>query len=225
MMMALLAISFKDIDRWWSYAPTLWEGLQITLKVSICAMALGLAIGICVAILSQSKNRVIGALVHVYVQIGRVVPELVQVFIWYYVLPDYGVVLTPFMAGVVAIGVAFGPFVAEVFRAGIESVPRSQWEVASVFGYSRARTWYRVVLPQATRNVFPVLSGYVISIFKATSLLSFISLREVFAVARNEAALNFRYFELFTIVMLIYLALAIPTSVGLKQFSSRYFRW
>jgi ABC-type amino acid transport system permease subunit len=70
-----------------------------------------------------------------------------------------------------------------------------------------------------------VLSGYVISIFKATSLLSFISLREVFAVARNEAALNFRYFELFTIVMIIYLALAIPTSVGLKQFSTRYFRW
>jgi len=223
--MTIPAISSRDLDRWWSYAPTLWEGLQITLKVSVCAMALGLIIGVLVAIFSQSNNRIVGVPVHLYVQIGRVVPELVQVFIWYYVLPDFGVVLSPFMAGVVAIGVAFGPFVAEVFRAGIESVPRSQWEVASVFGYSRLRTWYRVVLPQATRNVFPVLSGYVISIFKATSLLSFISLREVFAVARNEAALNFRYFELFVIVMIIYLALAIPTSVGLKQLSSRYFRW
>ena len=223
--MSILAVTSKDLDRWWGYAPALWEGLQITLRVAVCAMTLGLLIGVLVGIMSQSNNRVIRTFVHFYVQVGRVVPELVQVFIWYYVLPDFGMVLTPFTAGVVAIGVAFGPFVAEVFRAGIESVPRSQWEVATVFGYSRPRTWLRVVLPQATRNVFPVLSGYIISVFKATSLLSFISLREVFAVARNVAALNFRYFELFTIVMLIYLALAVPTSLGLKQFSNRFFRW
>jgi polar amino acid transport system permease protein len=214
-----------SIDRWWSYAPPLWEGLKITLQVSVCAMALGMTIGLFVATMSRSANPAIKLFIHLYVQVGRIIPELIQVFIWYYVLPDFGVVLTPFMAGVVAIGVAFGPFVAEVVRAGIESVPKSQWEVVKVFGYSRVRTWRRVILPQAVRNVFPVLTGYVISIFKATSLLSFISLREVFAVARNEAALNFRYFELFAIVMVIYLALTVPLTIGLKKFSNRYFIW
>jgi polar amino acid transport system permease protein len=203
-----------SIDRWWSYAPPLWEGLKITLQVSVCAMALGMTIGLFVATMSRSANPAIKLFIHLYVQVGRIIPELIQVFIWYYV-----------MAGVVAIGVAFGPFVAEVVRAGIESVPKSQWEVVKVFGYSRVRTWRRVILPQAVRNVFPVLTGYVISIFKATSLLSFISLREVFAVARNEAALNFRYFELFAIVMVIYLALTVPLTIGLKKFSNRYFIW
>lgn len=225
MSTALVAFSSDDIERWRSYIPSLWEGLQVTVKVSICAMVLGLVIGLVVAIASQSKKKMVKVPIHIYTQLGRVIPELVQVFIWYYVLPDFGIVLSPFMAGVIAIGIAFGPFVAEVFRAGIESVPRSQWEAATVLGFSRTRIWADVVLPQATRNIFPILSGYIISIFKATSLLSFISLREVFAVARNEAALNFRYFELFTIVMLIYLALAIPTSLSLKYVSGRFLRW
>ena len=221
MSTVLVAFSSGDFERWRSYVPGLWEGLQVTVKVSICAIVLALSIGLAVAIASQSKKVPI----HIYTQFGRVIPELVQVFIWYYVLPDFGIVLSPFMAGVIAIGIAFGPFVAEVFRAGIESVPRSQFEAARVLGFSRTRIWVHVILPQATKNIFPILSGYIISIFKATSLLSFISLREVFAVARNEAALNFRYFELFTIVMLIYLALAIPTSLGLKYASGRFLRW
>lgn len=225
MSTALFTFSSEDIERWRSYIPGLWEGFQVTVKVAICAMVLGLAIGLFVAIASQSKKKMVKVPIHIYTQFGRVIPELVQIFIWYYVLPDFGIVLSPFVAGVIAIGIAFGPFVAEVFRAGIESVPRSQWEAATVLGFSRRRIWANVVLPQATKNVFPILSGYIISIFKATSLLSFISLREVFAVARNEAALNFRYFELFTIVMLIYLALAIPTSLSLKYVSGRFFRW
>ena len=225
MSTVLVAFSSGDFERWRSYVPGLWEGLQVTVKVSICAMVLALAIGLAVAIASQSKKKIVKVPIHIYTPFGRVIPELVQVFIWYYVLPDFGIVLSPFMAGVIAIGIAFGPFVAEVFRAGIESVPRSQFEAARVLGFSRTRIWVHVILPQATKNIFPILSGYIISIFKATSLLSFISLREVFAVARNEAALNFRYFELFTIVMLIYLALAIPTSLGLKYASGRFLRW
>jgi ABC-type amino acid transport system permease subunit len=82
--------------------------------------------------------------------------------------------------------------------------------------------WRRVVLPQALRTVFPVWTSYLISIFKATSLLSFISLREVFAVARNEAALNFRYLELFAIVMIIYLAMGVPTIVALRALARRW---
>ncbi len=225
MTATLLGFGSRDLDRIRGYLPDLWEGLKVTVTVAVLAAVLGLCIGSLVAVASQSRSRPLRMLVHLYVGIGRVVPELIQVFVWYYVLPDFGLTLSPYQAGVIAIGVSFGPFVAEVLRAGIESVPSSQWEASTVLGLSRRRVWLRVIMPQATRHVYPVLSGYIISIFKATSLLSFISLREVFAVSRNLAALNFRYVELFALVMVIYLLLALPTAFGLKLLSRRLFRW
>lgn len=218
----ILAWDSSDWERIGSYWPELWAGAQITLKVAVLALALGTAIGLGVAVASRSRLWPVRFVVGTYVQVGRAVPELVQVFIWYYVLPDYGLVLSPFSAGVIAIGVAFGPYLGEVFRAGVESVDRTQWEAGEVLGLSRATVWRRVVLPQALRAVFPVWTSYLISIFKATSLLSFISLREVFGVARNEAALNFRYVELFALVMLIYLAMGVPTIIALRALARRW---
>jgi hypothetical protein len=109
------------------------------------------------------------------------------------------------------------------FRAGVEAVPRTQWEASQVLGLSRPQVWRRIIFPQAFRTVAPVYTGYFISIFKATALLSFISLREVFGVARNLAALNFRYIELFTIVMIIYLLMGIP-AVLLMRAVERHWR-
>ncbi len=212
----------SDWQRIYGYLPALFDGALITLKVAFFALALGTALGLLVAMGSRSRFRPVRVVVSIYVQVGRGIPELVQIFIWYYVLPEFGIVLSPFLAGVIAIGVAFGPYLGEVFRAGVEAVDVTQWEAAEVLGLSRAKVWRRVVLPQALRTVFPVWTSYLISIFKATSLLSFISLREVFAVARNEAALNFRYLELFAIVMIIYLAMGVPTIVALRALARRW---
>lgn len=222
MRATLLAWGASDWERIRGYAPELWDGALVTLRVALFALALGTAIGLAVAVGSRSRLLPVRLAIGAYVQVGRAVPELVQVFIWYYVLPDYGLVLSPFAAGVIAIGVAFGPYLGEVFRAGVESVDRTQWEAGEVLGLSRAQVWRRVILPQALRTVFPIWTSYLISIFKATSLLSFISLREVFGVARNEAALNFRYFELFALVMAIYLAMGVPMVIALRALARRW---
>jgi polar amino acid transport system permease protein len=219
---SILAWGASDWERIREYMPDLLEGAVITLKVAWLSLALGTLIGIAVAMTSRSRFMAVRTVTAVYVQVGRAVPEIVQVFIWYFVLPDYGIVLSPFSAGVIAIGVAFGPYLGEVFRAGVEAVPRTQWEASQVLGLSRLQIWRRIVFPQAFRTVAPVYTGYFISIFKATALLSFISLREVFGVARNLAALNFRYIELFTIVMIIYLLMGIPAVLLMRAVERRW---
>ena len=221
-MTAQLAWSSDDWSRVWSYRHDLLEGALLTVKIAWLSLVLGTVIGLVVAMTSVSRFAPLRWVTNVYVQVGRAVPELVQIFIWYYVLPDYGIVLSPFRAGVIAIGVAYGPYLGEVFRAGVDAIPRTQWEAAEVLGLSRLRLWMRVVFPQALRTVFPIWIGYAISVYKATSLLSFISLREVFGVARNLAALNFRYIELFAIVMLIYLAMGIPTIILFRAVERRF---
>src|SRR5690606_7621639 len=107
--------------------------------------------------------------------------------------------------------IAFGPFLGEVFRAGVDSVERTQWEAAQVLGMNRATAWRRIVLPQAIRTILPVWTGYVISMFKATSLLSFIAIPELFGAAKAIAATNYQYFEVFALVMVLYLMMAYPT--------------
>ncbi len=222
MNVRLEAWGASDWQRIVDYFPALLDGALITLRVAGLSLVLGTVLGLLVAMGYRSTNPVVRAVVSTYVQVGRGIPELVQIFIWYYVLPEFGIVFSPFVAGVIAIGVAFGPYLGEVFRAGVDAVDVTQWEAADVLGLSRVKVWRRVILPQALRTVFPVWTSYLISIFKATSLLSFISLREVFAVARNEAALNFRYLELFALVMIIYIAMGAPTIVALRVLARRW---
>lgn len=201
----------EDLDRIIGYGPMVAEALTITISVALVAIALATGIGILVAVASLSSNRPLRTASSLYVQVIRAVPELVQVYVWFYFLPAVGIVFPPIIAGIVALGFAFGPYLGEVVRAGVLAVERTQWEAAQVLGMSRFVLWRRVILPQAFRTVFPVWTGYFITMYKATSLLSFITVNELFGAARFQAALNFRYFELFGLVMLAYLAIGIPT--------------
>lgn len=193
------------------YVPALLNGCVYTLLVSAVSLVIATIIGILVAMASRSESRPVRAAVLSYVELGRAVPELVQIYVWYYLLGSVGIVLPPIVAGVIALSVAFGPFLGEVFRAGVERVERTQWEAALVLGMDEATTWRRIILPQAIRTILPVWTGYVISMFKATSLLSFIAIPELFGAAKRIAATNYQYFEVFALVMFLYLAMAYPT--------------
>jgi polar amino acid transport system permease protein len=198
-------------DRLPGYLPPLLKACGYTIGVSALSLLIATAIGILVAMAARSPRAWVRGAMRSYVEVGRAVPELVQIYVWYYLLADVGIVLPPIVAGVVALSVAFGPFLGEVFRAGVESVERTQWEAAQVLGMSRAATWRRVILPQAVRTILPVWTGYIISMFKATSLLSFIAIPELFGAAKAIASSNFQYFELFALVMIFYLLMAYPT--------------
>lgn len=207
--MTSLPLTF--LDRLPLYLPGLLKGCAYTLGVSAVALLIATAIGILVAIASRSPSRPLKVGMAVYVELGRAVPELVQIYVWYYLLANLGVVLSPVVAGIIALSVAFGPFFGEVFRAGVNSVEETQWEAAQVLGMNRATAWRRIILPQAVRAILPVWTGYVISMFKATSLLSFIAIPELFGAAKAIAASNYQYFEVFALVMVLYLMMAYPT--------------
>lgn len=204
-------IPLTFLDRLPYYAPALLKGCVYTLSVSAVALAIATMIGILVAVASRSENPIVRGAVRSYVELGRAVPELVQIYVWYYLLASLGIVLPPIAAGIIALSIAFGPFLGEVFRAGVDGVERTQWEAAQVLGMPRATAWRRIILPQAVRTILPVWTGYVISMFKATSLLSFIAIPELFGAAKAIAATNYQYFEVFALVMLLYLMMAYPT--------------
>lgn len=199
------------LDRLPHYLPGLLKGCAYTLGVSAVALLIATAIGILVVIASRSPSRPLKVAMAAYVELGRAVPELVQIYVWYYLLANLGIVLPPIVAGIIALSVAFGPFFGEVFRAGVNSVEETQWEAAQVLGMNRATAWRRIILPQAVRAILPVWTGYVISMFKATSLLSFIAIPELFGAAKAIAASNYQYFEVFALVMVLYLMMAYPT--------------
>jgi polar amino acid transport system permease protein len=199
------------LDRLPHYLPILLKGCVYTLSVSAVALAAATMIGVFVAIASRSPSRAVRSFCRGYVEIGRAVPELVQIYVWYYLLAGLGIVLPPIVAGIIALSIAFGPFLGEVIRAGVEGVERTQWEAAQVLGMDRPTTWRRIILPQAVRTILPVWTGYVISMFKATSLLSFIAIPELFGAAKAIAATNYQYFEVFALVMVFYLLMAYPT--------------
>lgn len=200
-----------DLDRLLEYLPTLSKAAGFTITLAVASLGVATLAAVLLAVGLRSAPAPVRWVLVSYVQVGRAVPELVQVFIWFFVLPDFGIVLSPAIAGIAALAFAFAPYLGEVFRAGIDAVEESQWEAAEILGMSPWAKWTRCVLPQALRTVLPVWTGYFISIFKATSLLSFITVPELFSVARNLASLNFRYLELFALVMVFYLAMGYPT--------------
>lgn len=211
----------EDWDRIVGYLPELARGAGITFGAAIAAILFASALGILVAGAGRSDKSWVRSLNSLYVETVRATPELVQVYIWFFFLPVTGLVLPPIAAGIVALTVAFGPYLGEVFRAGIAAVEPTQWEAGKVLGMNRFTLWRRVILPQAFRTVLPVWTGYVVTMYKATSLLSFITVRELFGTARFAAALNFRYFELFALVMVGYLLLGIPTVILLHRLERR----
>ncbi|MBX3194112.1 MAG: amino acid ABC transporter permease [Microbacteriaceae bacterium] len=207
-------------DRLQGYLPILGSAVLTTIGLAVAIAILASLLGIGLAVITPERGW-FRAAINAYIHVGRAIPVLVQLFAWYYVLPQFGIVLPATVAGVLAISFAYCPYLAEVFRAGILAVEVGQREAAQVLGLSRWRTWWRVILPQAIRNVLPIWTSYLVSIFKDTSLFSFIAVPELFGAAKAIAALNFRYFELFAIVTVVYLMLGLPVIALLRRVERR----
>jgi polar amino acid transport system permease protein len=119
------------------------------------------------------------------------------------------------------LGIHYTTYMAEVYRAGIDSVPKGQWEAASALSLPGPRTWIAVVIPQAVRNTLPALGNYAISMFKETPFLIAISVAEMVTAAQNFGASDFRYTEAFTLAGLIFLAASYPTSLLIRRLEKR----
>jgi polar amino acid transport system permease protein len=209
----------------WGYAfevlPQLLRALLVTLEITVLGSVLALVLGLVIAVLRQAHIPVLDQVLWALVEFIRSTPLLVQVFFLYFALPRFGITLSALTVGVLGLGLHYATYTSEVYRAGIEAVPRGQWEAATALSLSRTRTWTGVILPQAIPRVLPALGNYVISMFKEVPLLLAISVVEVVSKAQEIGSQTFRFTEPFTIAGLLFLALSYPASMLVRRLERR----
>ena len=204
--------------------PTLLEGLKITILATILGAMVAAVVGLVLAIARRSPNPLISRSVGFTADFIRGTPLLVQLYFIFYVLPDIGIRLSPLVAGVIGLGIHYGTYAAEVYRAGIDNVPRGQWEAARATNLSIRQAWIHVVLPQAIPPMIPALANYFIARFKETPLLSAITVLELMNQAKSVANSSYRYIEPITMVGVFFLVISLISVVALRWLEERYAR-
>ncbi len=195
-----------------SFLPTLLAGAWVTITVSLVAYALALIVGLVFGIARMSRFWPISAVATVYVQFIRGTPLLLQLFFIYYVLPYGGIILSPFASGVSGLTINYSAYMAEVFRSGVQAIPKGQWEAGLSLGMSRRLLMRRIILPQAIRIVLPAIGNFFVSIFKDSALVSVITMRDLMFSGQLLASATFKHFEIFALVALIYFIISYPTA-------------
>ncbi|WP_063750835.1 ectoine/hydroxyectoine ABC transporter permease subunit EhuD [Paraburkholderia nodosa] len=196
-----------------SYLPDLLKGALTSIELTFSILALSLPFGLLLAIARISRARLPRAIASVYIEVIRGTPALLQLFYIYFVLPSFGIRFAPFTAGVIGLSINYSAYLAEVYRAGIEAVPKSQTQAAKALGMSGRQTLRLIVLPQAIRIVVPPLGNYAISLFKDTSLVSIVTVKELMFTGQIISSTNFQYVTIFTLVGALYLAFSWPSAL------------
>ena len=195
----------------------LLSGLWMTLSISLTAMALSTALGLLVALPALSTRRWLRMLNRVYVEVVRAVPILVLLLWMYYGLPVVaGLAIGAFWAGVLALAISDSAFQAEIFRAGVQSVPKGQVEAAKALALPWGATMRLVILPQAIRRILPALGNQFVYVLKMSSLVSVIGMQELTRKANELVVSEYRPLEIYTILVLEYLALVLIVSAGVR---------
>jgi len=192
-------------------APLLAEGLVNTLKVTGVSLACGLAIGLALALMRLSRHRLASWPAGFVIEVFRTTPPLVQLFWFFFALPlIVGIEMTPFLAACVTFSIQSAAFFAEVFRAGIQSIERGQWDGARALGMGWGQAMRRIILPQAIKRMLPALTNRAIEIFKMSTLASAVAYVELLQQGKLIASLNFNPIEAYTTVAVIFFLLLWP---------------
>lgn len=198
-----------DIAFMRKWFPFIMGGAGLTLFVSAAAILLATVLALLGALGRLSENPVTNGIAGFYVSLIRGTPLLVQIFIWFLALPQLGLTLPPIPAGVLALGVNYGAYMTEIFRAGIQAIGIGQYEAAYALGMSGSQTFRRIVLPQAFRIVIPPIGNQFIAMMKDSSLVSIITVQELTFRAQKVGRQNFRNLETFLIAAAFYWILTI----------------
>ncbi|MBQ3417870.1 MAG: amino acid ABC transporter permease [Ruminococcus sp.] len=192
--------------------PMLMYGMLWTILVSLIGIAIGIVIGLAVCLMKLSKNKVLNAIAGVYIWVIRGTPMLVQAFLIFFGFPQLiqlvfpGFRSDPLTAGIITLSINAGAYLAEVFRGGIQAVPKGQTEAARSLGLSQAQTLMKVVLPQAFKIALPSMVNQFIISVKDTSILSVIGLAEVVNKTKTYVGKSYQFFASYIYVALLYLA-------------------
>jgi polar amino acid transport system permease protein len=204
--------------------PQLVDGVVITIQATMLGSILSMILGLGLAILRRSPYKAVGRSTGIFVEFIRGTPLLVQLYFLFYILPDIGIILPPLVAGVIGLGIHYSAYTAEVYRAGIDNIPRGQWEAAKACNFNTRQTWSHVIVPQAVPPMIPALANYFVAMFKETPLLSAITVLELMNQARSVANFTYRYLEPMTMVGAFFLIISIPAVIMLRRLERRYTR-
>lgn len=200
----------------------LLSGMQMTLMISALTLVLAMLGGLVIALLDMSKYRVLRAIGLGFGELIRNTPILVQLLWVYYVLPIFlGINIDALTALIIGLSLYSSAFIAEVYRAGIQAVPKGHREAAQVLGLSPVQAFRRIVLPQAVRITLPPLAANFVQLIKYSSLGAVISVGEITRRGMELSASTFRPLEIFTFIAVIYFAICWPLAMGIRMWERR----
>lgn len=204
--------------------PLLVDALAMTLFLGVTSFAIGCGIGMAVALGRLFGPRPLRMLAVGYVSVVRGTPLLIQLLLIYFGLPQFGIILEPVPAAIIALSLHTGAYLSENFRAGILAVDKGQWEAAYALGMPFPQALRRVALPQAARVATPPVGSRFIALIKDTSLASVVTVVELTSVAESIGSSTFRYLEMFVIVAVVYWLINSVLSVGQEVMERRMAR-
>ena len=208
----------------WAFAieilPRLGQAAIVTVQATVMGFALAATLGLGLTLARIAWPRT-ALPISVGVELVRSTPLLIQIFVLYFVGPEIGLVLDTLTAGTLAIGVHYAAYCSEVYRAGFEAVPRSQWEAAEALNLNRGTALMRIILPQAIPPVIPALGNYLVALFKETPLLSAIAVLELMQTAKIIGSASFRYTAPITLVGLFFLGMSLISAALIRLVEAR----
>ena len=196
------------VNHYWEIITFVPDGLIVTFQVTIFSILAAVVIGLIAGLGQISRNKTLQRISTVYVEVIRGIPLVVQIFYVYYSLNQL-LKLSGIPAAVIAMAICYGAYMAEIFRAGIQAIPKGQMEASLALGMSRSHALIHVIIPQTIRIVIPAIGNEFIALLKDSSLVSMLALTDLMQRGRQYATRTFNYFETFTIVALIYLVMTL----------------
>ena len=190
------------------FFPKLASGAMMTVMVMICATLLATLLSVLFGLMRLSSNFVVQGAATVYVEFFRGTSLLVQLYWIYYVLPLMGLTMTPFVSGVLALGLNFGAYGAEIVRGGIQSVPRAQYEAALALNMSPHKRMWRIIIPQTFPLILPPAANLTVEMLKATALVALITVVDLMFVAKQINATTWLSAQVFGTALVIYYVMA-----------------
>ncbi|WP_411682637.1 amino acid ABC transporter permease [Clostridium thailandense] len=197
------------------------NGVKYTIFLAFFAVLIGVVLGIFLALMRLSKKKILNVIAAAYIEFIRGTPILVQLYIVFYGLPHVGVNLPDFIAGIVALSVNSGAYVAEIIRAGIQAVDKGQMEAARSIGMTQGMAMRYIIIPQAIKNILPALGNEFITVIKESSIASIIGIHELMYNADTVRGNIFKPFEPLIVAAILYFLMTFTLSKIVGSFERR----
>lgn len=205
------------LELWQAASPELLQAAWATLCLALSALAIGLVVGLLVALLRMNRKPWVKRIATAYVELFRGTPALVQLFILYFGLTAVGIEFSSFQAAMIGLGLNASAYLSEVYRAGIQAVPRGQYEAALTIGMTRYKVMRWVILPQAVRIVLAPIGNIAIALLKDTSVASLIATPDLMLRAQDLSSVYFMPLETYLIVGAMYFVMCFPLSLLIRS--------